>query len=1222
MPSVRQQPRRIKAKTLPLGDDVDVVEYVGHASLAIAAGVLPVPAEVRRRISASVALTASEREIVAGAAAHMQHICDTVDVKALNKMLTKLPTEIRAKADRMASEFRGYAMGGDVVCDGCDGGVKGGLACQCGRTWHAACALASLPRAYAHVVTSAALFPNDSRVIGFQCAGCKYASVPVATKNENVRQIMDRLESLGEKLHDFADAVASHPTRKSLPGSLSRAVGGSRFVFAEILAEAALRAEGGSAAADIVVAFAPRLFLRKRYTLNECVAQVLHMEIPDLPASTAPSLVRAGRALSTAVRESSTRYTLRVLDRVAGDQLCPSPPDASTVKLLFPEVNPVPNEENIIRRLRESFSEVPRTTFGDADLRRWASQHLCTAGGYAGWTGSILLDAFGIRKNLCGQMVKLWARPKSEWAYGTAARVLWRHCDGWLLPKPGGSGWRPIGAPQLPRRVAGAAATRACLPLIRRYCEERGQFGLSAEPAMLAYSYAATLHVMTGQEITTADRSKSFQTIERNAVVSALTDLVAVTSITERGMAAILLDAVLACWVDTDDFGVSNVDFGQVGVTVEARGLPQGCSISIVLQAVVLAWWAQKNGAYCALAHDDLWSPSQYKVPDCGEVGGEYNFAKGATSSSHGPLVIFGRPVNHFAAFAHDYWLPKFRRRCAALEAVATTDYAAAVEAMDKLGGPYSSAVYWLKTLPPSAFDDRHDGRTVEDALALAEKEWLRLVAIISDSAEELDRMRVFGSTNGLAHVPLISTARHWSAVGLAKGFAGAVALARRLLIDVSQWPRLLGLGVDLNRSTTGAALQAANHIVALREIQCALDARVPEAQTADARQINLWQAALRPPGRLPDLAGLSCVALGRTVDRATVVKVALRRVLGLPVWQAFGIRPICGAPCILCEGVRNSAGGSGVGAKLDGDGLHVTACVAVQGRFGNIARHDALAKAAAEIGRRVGMDSFYHDGPIFDHGAAAVEHRRYRPADWYCRDESKDFPMGVCHDITIRHEGGAALAAAESAKVRHYADFMKDARQVGFVPFAVSLGGGVGPAAFSTMQTWSTRLATTRRGAGEPLGQPRDDVLRSFARAFAAVVVAQQFAYVDLYVRSLGNGAGPGPAKRCSPVAGRRLRRLPLTIPPQQRGRQEVARGEILNKAMEVEHPPSSSDELDGGSGHRVAVEPMAGSACAAGGGRGRPLLSRAAEVRPAFCEMQDRAQQNNAPHSAAMVE
>lgn len=1210
--------------TSPLGDEVDVVEYAGHASLAIAAGVLPVPADLRRRIGERVGLTASEREAVAKAAVHMQHIHDAVDVTALNKMLTKLTAEVRGKADRMVMELRGYVMGGDVKCDACDGGVKGGLACQCGRTWHAACALASLPRAYSSVVPCAALFPSDSRVTGFQCAGCKYASIPIASQNEGVRQTMDRLESLGDKLHDFADAVASHPTRKSLPGSLSRSVGGARFFFAELLAEAVLRAERGSIAADIVVAFAPRLFLRKRYTLNECITQVLHMDIPDLPVGTAPVLVRAGRALSTAVRENSTRYTLRVLDRVAGDHLTPPPPDINTVKLLFPDVSAFPDEEGVIRRLRDVFTEVPPTSFGEADLRRWAAQHLCTAGGYAGWTGSILLDVFGIRKHLCGHMVRLWTRPKSEWTYGTAARVLWRHCDGWLIPKPGGessgAGWRPIGAPQIPRRVAGAAATRACLPLIRRYCEERGQFGLSAEPALLAYSYAATLHVMAGHEITTADRSKSFQTIERKAVVSALTDLVSVTSTTERGMAAILLDAVLACWVDTADFGVSNVEFDQVGVTVEARGLPQGCSISIVLQAVVLAWWAQKNGAYCALAHDDLWCPSQYKVPDCGDVGGEYNFAKGATSSSPGPLVIFGRPVNHFAAFAHDYWLPRFRRRCAALEAVATTDYAAAVEAMDKMGGPHSSAVYWLKTLPPSAFDDRHEGRTVEDALDLAEKEWLRLVAVISDSAEGLDRMRVFGSTTGLAHVPLTSTARHWAAVGLAKGFAGAVALARRLLLDVSQWACLLGLDVDHNRNTTGAASQAANHIVALREIQCALDARVPGAQTADARQINLWQAALRPPGRLPDLAGLSCVALGRTVDRATVVKVALRRVLGLPVWQAFGIRPICGAPCTLCEGVRTSAGGSGVGAKLDGDGLHVTACVAVQGRFGNIARHDALAKAAAEIGRRVGMDSFYHDGPIFDHGAAAVAHRRYRPADWYCRDESKDFPMGVCHDITIRHEGGAALAAAESAKVRHYAEFMKDARQMGFAPFAVSLGGGIGPAASSTLQAWSARLAATRKGAGEPQGQPRDDVLRSFARAFAAVVVAQQLAYADLFARSAGDRSTPGPAKRCSPVAGSRLRRLPFLVPPARRGVADLV----------LECPQFSSDELGGGGDRRVAVEPMVGSACAAGGGRGLSLLSTAAVVRaepfgssssPTIRAMQGSAQQNATPPNAAPV-
>ena len=1001
-------------------------------------------------------------------------------------------------------------------------------------------------------------------------------------------------------------------------------MGGARFVFAELLAEAALRAERGSIAADIVMAFAPRLFLRKRYTLNECITQVLNMDIPGLPVGTAPALVRAGRALSTAVRENSTRYTLRVLDRVAGDDLSPPPPDVNTVKLLFPDVNSVPDEEEVIRRLRDSFSEVPRTSFGEADLRRWAAQHLCTAGGYAGWTGSILLDVFGIRKHLCGHMVRLWTRPKAEWAYGTAARVLWRHCDGWLLPKPGGessgAGWRPIGAPQIPRRVAGAAATRACLPLIRRYCEERGQFGLSAEPAMLAYSYAATLHVMAGQQITTADRSKSFQTIERKAVVSALTDLVSATSTTERGMAAILLDAVLACWVDTADFGVSNVEFDQVGVTVEARGLPQGCSISIVLQAVVLAWWAQKHGAHCAMAHDDLWCPSQYNVPDCAEVGGEYNFSKAASSSGRGPLVIFGRPVNHFAAFAHDVWLPKVRRRCAALEAVATTDYAAAVEAMDKLGGPCSSAVYWLKGLPPSAFDDQHEGRTVERALDLAELEWLRLVAVIADSGEVLNRQRVFGGSPGLGHAPLTVTARHWAAVGLAKGFAGAVALARRLQMDVSGWTRLVGLDIDLIRSAGGATMQVAYHVAALRKVQSSLDARIPAALAAEARHVNLWQAALRPPGRLPDLAGLSCVALGRTVDRATVVKVALRKVLGLPVWQAFGIRPICGAPCTLCKGVRTNAGGSGVGATLDGDGLHVTACVAVQGKFGNIARHDALAKAAAELGRRVGMDSFYHDGPIFDHGTTTVAHRRYRPADWYCRDESKDFPMGVCHDITIRHEGGAALAAAETAKVRHYADFMKDIRQMGFFPFAVSLGGGIGPAASTTLQTWSTRLAATRKGAGEPLGQPRDDVLRSFARAFAAVVVAQQLAYADLFARSTGDRSTPGPAKRCSPVAGRRLRRLPLLVPPVMLGVAE----------MELEGPQSSSDELGGEGDRRVAVEPMVGSACAAGSGRGLSLLSTAAGVwaepfgsfsSPAISTMQDSAQQYATPPSAAPV-
>ena len=168
----RQQNRRQKAKISPLGDEVDDVEYAGHASLAIAAGLLPIPADVRRRVRERVCLTASEREEVAMAAVHMQHIHDAVDVTALNKMMTKLTAEVRVKADRMAKELRGYVMGGDVKCEACDGGVKGGLACQCGRTWYAAAAPSRVFRGRTLASSHAQLCsPVTRESLGFSARG-------------------------------------------------------------------------------------------------------------------------------------------------------------------------------------------------------------------------------------------------------------------------------------------------------------------------------------------------------------------------------------------------------------------------------------------------------------------------------------------------------------------------------------------------------------------------------------------------------------------------------------------------------------------------------------------------------------------------------------------------------------------------------------------------------------------------------------------------------------------------------------------------------------------------------------------------------------------------------------------------------------------------------------------------------------------------------------------
>ena len=1057
---------------------------------------------------------------------------------SIDKLLRRAPPSARKKAENLAKSLRLVAIGdehapGDSTqCQACTAQIRAGILCACGRAWHSACALASLPKAYQHVVPVAGIFATDARVSAFTCASCRYARVSVGTTDLRVKDILDRIEALGpDAIHDFADDVAGHPVRKSLPGALSRSVGAARFIFAEIVAEASARATAGSPSADLVVAFAPRLFLRKGYTLHECVEQLLSGRSPEPPIFASTRLQRAAHALASGVREQRRSYTLRVLERYVceADYGQRDPPSSNVVEELFPQQAALDGETDRLKALRDRFSDLQRVEFSDRDLKKWASGHLTSAGGFAGWTGAILLDLFGIRKDAAVLLTKLWTRPVDAWSWPNAARILWRHCDGWLLPKT--NGWRPIGAPQLPRRVAGGAALRCCLPLVRRYCEARGQFGLSAEPAVLAYTYAATLHTLAGGVIAFADRAKSYQTIERRAVVDALEDVINSVTPAERGMAARLLDAVDQCWSESPDLGVTRVCFDTLDCQVQARGLAQGCTVSVMLQAIVLAWWACRERVECAMAHDDLWMDEGTVLPSCECIGGAYNPGKCASSSSDEPLVIWGRPINRFAHFAHEIWLGRSRARCRAIADIATVDFAAAVAAIDRLGGPLASAIHWLKALPPAAFNDSYKSSSVIDALRLAEKDWVDLLATIAGENALPDPERAFGSSWGFGTERPSGCAHRFAADGLARGFAGAVALGSNLGLDVGRWALLVNLPVDI---PGGASLgDTAARAAATRTVQALLDSQVEPRSHIPPRALNLWLLALRPPCRLPDLAPLAWVSRKGPVDRNMVLRVAFRRVLDLPVWPALGISPQVDAPCTLCAGVINQPLRGGVGARLDRNGKHVTACVAVRGPCGNVSRHDSLARAAAEMGRLIGLDSFYHNGPLIDRGPG--EQRRYRPADWFTRDDNCGvYPLGVCHDITIRAVDGTALAGVENDKIKKYKPFFDSYPGLGFQPFAVSLDGNIGPQAAATLQRWARRLAASRIAVGEPAGQPHDDVLRAFARAFAAVIVAQLAEYASQYV--LNGAASQLPRKRASPMAGRHLQRLGVALLPRSR--------------------------------------------------------------------------------------
>ena len=119
----------------------------------------------------------------------------------------------------------------------------------------------------------------------------------------------------------------------------------------------------------------------------------------------------------------------------------------------------------------------------------------------------------------------LASRPPAAWASKTAANGVWREVRGCLIPKPDNT-WRPVAIPHVFRRIWASAVTAELLPHAARYCEPRGQLGLSADGGATAYAAVARACLALGGTVCTDDRVNSFGEIDRSAVMDAAVDFV------------------------------------------------------------------------------------------------------------------------------------------------------------------------------------------------------------------------------------------------------------------------------------------------------------------------------------------------------------------------------------------------------------------------------------------------------------------------------------------------------------------------------------------------------------------------------------------------------------------------------------------------------------------------------------------------------------------------
>jgi hypothetical protein len=174
----------------------------------------------------------------------------------------------------------------------------------------------------------------------------------------------------------------------------------------------------------------------------------------------------------------------------------------------------------------------------------WARRARTKAADLNGWTGSLLISMIKVEPAVASTVARLASRPPQCWASHSAANAAWREVKGCFIPKADGS-LRPIAIPHMIRRIWSSAAATELLPAAAKYCEPRGQLGISSDGAAAAYASVARAILGEGGTVCTDDRVNSFGEIDRSAVVHAAVDLVAHTDGDARERTRALIGALL-----------------------------------------------------------------------------------------------------------------------------------------------------------------------------------------------------------------------------------------------------------------------------------------------------------------------------------------------------------------------------------------------------------------------------------------------------------------------------------------------------------------------------------------------------------------------------------------------------------------------------------------------------------------------------------------------------
>ena len=556
------------------------------------------------------------------------------------------------------------------------------------------------------------------------------------------------------------------PPRRFLPGGVSRSGPPlSRRVAVAVAAVTLQAAADGSAAAQIVSLYLPRIFYRRGVEITTQVADFVAGRRPPAMTTTRTAPDAATRLrqwcarLARAHHAGDIRSARRILECGPDDTAWPEETKDRWLRELFPQ----PDANSEVPR-EDDGSGGEATTWHDAahgltnaapwplliarDIVGWARARRAKAADLGGWSGQIILDlcATDLQAGIATLLARLWGMPPAGWKDDRARATAFRSATGILQREPEKDKPRPIAAPSVARRIASAVDARRARKLANAFCSARGQVGLADGGPLAAYSVFPRLVVQLGGTTCSADNTSSFQTFTRRGLLSGLTTALASAEAQREPEAATALARLMTHYVmDSAHALPRTMTAFACGRVATSHALAQGCSSSPTAEAIVLASAPdrplQPPGSIRKAAHDDSqasilgddvpldglappppWGGSVYNTLKSVAVGPRAADAveRGYAASAATYASVFGAPVGDIAAWAREVWLPRWQRTCASIKKVAAESPDTAVLAAHLLRGPGVAASHWLRLAPC------HDAAT-RRVLAEADSGWVDL---------------------------------------------------------------------------------------------------------------------------------------------------------------------------------------------------------------------------------------------------------------------------------------------------------------------------------------------------------------------------------------------------------------------------------------------------------------------------------------------------------------